>query len=101
MQAEGGLDRLADLAVRVGANFAEGQVLHVQAFVENATCHIAYGETVIANVPGGNELARRTDGNLNRSATHIDFMTGGPQVGVDGLTAEGETVPVSATTSGS
>ena len=55
---------------------------------ENATCHIAYGfgiPEVFDGDPG--------DG-MNVSTVHTDFMVGGPQLSVDGVTASGEHVPI-------
>jgi aminopeptidase len=55
---------------------------------ENATCHIAYGfgvPEVFAGDPG--------DG-MNVSTVHTDFMVGGPELQVDGLTKDGTVVPI-------
>jgi aminopeptidase len=55
---------------------------------ENAASHIALGSGFPFAV-GAEDVSR-----VNRSATHIDFMIGSPEVDVDGVTADGERVPV-------
>jgi aminopeptidase len=55
---------------------------------ENAASHIALGNAYAASV--GDEDRDR----INRSEIHIDFMIGGDDVAVTGITREGDRVPV-------
>jgi aminopeptidase len=58
-------------------------------FDENATCHIAYG--------GGYAEALsdpKAEGANIDSIVHTDFMIGGPEVAVDGVTRDGRTIPI-------
>jgi len=58
-------------------------------FDENATCHIAYG--------GGYTEALsdpKAEGANIDSTVHTDFMIGGPDVAVDGITRSGTTIPL-------
>jgi aminopeptidase len=55
---------------------------------ENASSHIALGN-------GFPFLARDEDrGRVNQSARHIDFMFGSAELEVDGITLDGERIPV-------
>jgi aminopeptidase len=65
-------------------------------FDENATCHIAYGSAVTFGIDGleglsPDELRER---GINVSSIHTDFMIGGPEVAVDGVTEDGKIVPI-------
>jgi aminopeptidase len=55
---------------------------------ENATCHVAYGFGIPETFDGD-----PGDG-MNVSTVHTDFMIGGPELAVDGVTAGGEHVPI-------
>jgi aminopeptidase len=84
---------LVDGESRVGQT---GIIFFDTLFDENATCHIAYGAAVTYGIDGldglpPDELRER---GINVSSIHTDFMIGGPEVAVDGVTAEGQTVPI-------
>ena len=84
---------LVDGTSRVGQT---GLTFFNTLFDENAACHIAYGTSVMF---GEEELQELTpdelrERGLNHSNMHTDFMIGGPEVAVDGITRDGRTVPI-------
>ncbi len=96
--ADEGAARLGEVALVDGTSRV-GQIGHIffnTLFDENATCHIAYGRGIAYCVDGSSELdeAAQLEAGVNQSTVHTDFMIGGPEVDVDGVTESGETVPL-------
>ncbi|MCM0598870.1 aminopeptidase [Periweissella fabalis] len=63
---------------------------------ENASDHLALGAAYPFNVKNGtilDEEARKELGQ-NQSQTHVDFMIGSADMNIDGITYDGETIPV-------
>jgi aminopeptidase len=65
-------------------------------FDENASSHIAYGQGFPEAVENGQALSaeERQELGINHSAVHVDFMIGGPEVDVDGVDRDGNSVPI-------
>jgi aminopeptidase len=85
-----GASRLGELALvdresRIGRL---GTVFYETLLDENATSHLAFGSAYEEAV--AEEDAPR----INRSAVHVDFMVGGDDVDVTGITRDGRRVPV-------
>ncbi|MGE5274870.1 MAG: aminopeptidase [Verrucomicrobiota bacterium] len=85
-----GASRLGEVALvdREGRVGRLGTVFYDTLLDENAASHIALGD--------GSDLGLSEEdrGRRNRSSIHIDFMIGGDEVAVTGITREGEHVPV-------
>ncbi len=84
---------LVDGESRVGQT---GIIFYDTLFDENATCHIAYGAGVTFGIDGldGLDPDQVRERGINNSAIHTDFMIGGPEVAVDGITKDGRAVPI-------
>jgi aminopeptidase len=56
---------------------------------ENAASHIALGSGYDLGVDDDADRSR-----INKSRIHVDFMIGSPELDVDGLTRDGQSVPL-------
>jgi aminopeptidase len=90
VQIDEGAARLGEVALvdREGRIGPLGTVFLNTLLDENAASHIALGSAYELSV-GEEDLPR-----INHSDIHVDFMIGGNEVQVTGLTAEGDAVPV-------
>ncbi|HXO09741.1 MAG TPA: aminopeptidase [Solirubrobacteraceae bacterium] len=77
---------LVDASGRIGAS---GTVFHDTLLDENAASHIALGAGFTHLSPD-----EKTAAAINASAVHTDFMIGGPEVKVTGVTRDGRELPV-------
>lgn len=86
-----GARRLGEVALvdREGRIGPLGTVFRETLLDENSASHIALGNAYSFPVEDESERAR-----INTSDVHMDFMIGGPGIDVDGLTRDGERVPV-------
>lgn len=65
-------------------------------FDENASDHIAIGAAYPFNIKGGTEMSNKelNAHGINTSQSHVDFMVGSSDMNVDGITFDGQKIPV-------
>ena len=98
LATDAGSVRLGEVAlVPFDSNISNLNLLFYSTlFDENAACHLALGDSYPTTRKGGEAMSDkelRACG-MNTSAIHVDFMFGTEDMMCDGITADGETVPV-------
>ena len=73
-----------------------GILFYNTLFDENAACHLALGSGFDECVNGFENMSKEElfELGVNDSVTHVDFMIGSDDLSIDGITADGKTVPV-------
>jgi aminopeptidase len=73
-----------------------GLLFYNTLYDENAASHIALGQCYSVCLEGGERMSPEevAAAGGNRSAIHIDWMIGSGEIEIDGVTPEGEAVPV-------
>jgi aminopeptidase len=86
-----GAARLGEIALVDGAGRIGplGRVFYDTLIDENAASHIALGDGYDHPVEDSADRAQ-----VNKSRVHVDFMIGSPELDVDGITRDGQAVPV-------
>jgi aminopeptidase len=93
-----GSTRLGEVALVDGHSAVgkTGLVFYDTLFDENASSHIALGASIVQALPWAGELSpeERHERGVNHSSIHTDFMIGSNELEVDGVTADGQAVPI-------
>jgi aminopeptidase len=73
-----------------------GFLFYETLFDENACCHVALGAGFKEVLPDGDSLttAEAQTRGINDSIIHVDFMVGSDDLSIDGIRADGSSVPV-------
>ena len=98
VKMDGAAARLGELAlVPHNSPVAQsGLLFYNTLFDENAASHVALGAAYKFTLRGGEAMSDEDFEHAggNRSATHVDFMIGSPELDVDGVRADGSSEPV-------
>jgi aminopeptidase len=98
LATDDGSSRIGEVAlVPHSSPISQSNVLFFNTlFDENASCHIALGQSYADTVEGGSSLSPEElqQKGANQSLIHVDWMMGSDAVDIDGVTLTGEVVPV-------
>ena len=98
LTADEGVLSLGEIAL-IGKNspIAESGILFFNTlFDENASCHLAFGQSYPTTVKNGNSLTdeQLAERGMNSSIKHVDFMVGTEDINIDGIGFDGKVVPL-------
>ena len=92
-----GIDRLGEVAfVEYDSPISKtGLIYYTTLFDENASCHLALGNSFESAIQGGNNMTEKQllESGLNQANNHIDFMIGTEDLSVIAQTTHGE-IPI-------
>lgn len=97
LDTDEGARRLGEVAlVPHGSPISQSGILFLNTlFDENAACHIALGQCYAKCFADGDLTQDQiTARGGNQSLIHVDWMIGGPETDIDGITQDGARVPV-------
>ena len=98
LDTDAGARRLGEVALvsNSGAVARTNTLFFNTLYDENAACHLALGNAYPFTVEGGADMSKDAFAAAggNTSMTHVDFMIGDATVNVDGLTADGDSIPI-------
>lgn len=74
----------------------QGIIYQSTLFDENASCHLALGQSFEENLKGADKMSEEEllSHGANQSKMHVDFMVGTKDLQIDGIKEDGTVVPV-------
>jgi aminopeptidase len=73
-----------------------GHLFYNTLFDENASCHLAFGNSYRESIQEGTEMTEEefAAAGGNKSLIHVDFMVGSAEMNIDGICVDGTHEPV-------
>ncbi len=91
-------NRLGEVAlVEYDSSISKSNIIFYETlFDENASCHLALGDSFPECLKGGTKMSKNEikDHNLNECSNHVDFMVGTKDLEITGITEDGEEIPI-------